>query len=77
MTQLVTEGFLEQVPKHGFFVKTLSRKELAELFDIRLLLEGYAVEKATDAITPKRLAELESLTMQWRVTSRRFGGEVA
>jgi DNA-binding GntR family transcriptional regulator len=61
MTQLATEGFLEQVPKHGYFVKTLTRKELAELFDIRLLLEGYAVEKATDAITPKRLTDLNRL----------------
>jgi len=66
MSQLATEGFLEQVPKHGFFVKVLSRKELEELFDIRVLLEGYAVARATGAVSAKGLVALDGLCAEMK-----------
>lgn len=66
MSQLATEGFLEQVPKHGYFVKVLTRKELAELFDIRILLEGYAVARATDAVPLKGLDDLDRLCVHMK-----------
>ena len=60
--QLIGEGFVEQRPRLGAFVRVPDRKELSELFEALLALEcaatGFAAERRTD----RELSKLIQLT---------------
>lgn len=61
ISQLASEGVLEQIPHYGTFVKRLSRAELEELFDLRELLESHAGSRAAERIGAPEVAELKKL----------------
>jgi DNA-binding GntR family transcriptional regulator len=42
---LATKGLVEVVPYHGTTVKKLSRKDIQELYSVRSLMEGYAIQQ--------------------------------
>lgn len=44
LKRLATEGLVEIVPRRGTFVTGLSAMDVSELFEIRLLIESYAVD---------------------------------
>ncbi len=44
LQQLASEGLVEIVPRRGTFVTELTARDVAELFDIRLMVELYAAE---------------------------------
>lgn len=54
LSKLETEGLVQPLQKRGFIVSGESREEIEELFEIRAILEGYALRvisgKITDAI---------------------------
>lgn len=54
--QLVSEGLAEHRPGVGCFVASLSREELAELYDLREALECHAAAGAAQCITDQDLA---------------------
>jgi len=59
--QLESEGLLEQRPKRGTFVRRPDRRELDEIYQVRLLLEPFAAATAArllDAAALRRLASL-------------------
>lgn len=58
--QLASEGFVELVPQLGAIVRTLTREEAIELYELREALEGFAVRRAAGSISPRQLAELEA-----------------
>lgn len=45
VNRLALEGLVEKVARRGTFVTQLTSRDVAELFDLRLLLELYAAEK--------------------------------
>src|ERR1700761_6601158 len=49
--ELESEGLLEQVPRYGTIVRQANRRDLLELFDLRLALESFAAEMATETIS--------------------------
>jgi len=55
------DGLVERLPQGGVRVKTIAISEINEFFDIRVVLEAYAVELACDRITPKELSELAEI----------------
>lgn len=57
--QLASEGALEAVPRVGTIVRTPGRREVEELYELREALEGYAVGRAAERISP---GEVEGLT---------------
>lgn len=59
LIRLQNEGFVEQVPRIGIFVRVPEYEELLELHDIRRLLESHAAARAARRITPEQLAELK------------------
>ncbi|MEX2382000.1 MAG: GntR family transcriptional regulator [Opitutales bacterium] len=61
ITQLASEGLIEHIPQFGSFVKKLSRQELAELFDLREMLESYATKAAAERISPVVVKKLKLL----------------
>lgn len=66
ISQLSTEGLVEHRPRSGAFVKSLDRKELEELYDLREALEGHAAGKAAQLISPTALDELSEIVEDMR-----------
>lgn len=58
--QLRAEGILEQVPGYGAFVKSPSRRELADAFEVRQWLEIEAVSGLAQSPDPESLAPVQS-----------------
>ena len=59
--RLQQEGLLTGVPYKGYFVNQISLKEIGDCFDLRLVLETSALERAVERSTAEdvqRLAEL-------------------
>lgn len=59
--RLQQEGLLEVVPYKGFFVSQVSLKDIADYFDLRLLLETHALRQTFRRTPGVDLAALEEL----------------
>lgn len=66
------EGFVETLSTRGIVVKTLSRREVEELFDIREALEGVASRLAAERVAGGAASNLSQFVRSSRdaVTSR-------
>lgn len=64
LTRLEVEGLIEQAPHRGCFVRTFSPEELHDIYDMRVLLEGYAARRAALNLTDEQLARLDELNAQ-------------
>jgi len=61
LTILVKEELLTMVPRNGFYVREITRKEIEEIYNIRKILEGYATELAVPKISSRDIAEVEEV----------------
>ena len=61
LTILTKEELLTMVPRNGFYVKEITRKEIGEIYNIRKILEGYATEVAVPKISSRDIAEVEEV----------------
>jgi DNA-binding GntR family transcriptional regulator len=59
MFRLQAEGWITAKPHHSAVVQSLSRERIVEIFDLRILLETYLVERAIAAISPRAIDALE------------------
>lgn len=57
--RLELEGYLVMVPRKGAYVASMTNKDVADVFEIRTVLEGLAAELAAERITENELEELE------------------
>lgn len=67
---LQSEGLLEAFPGRGVFVARFQDKDMAELFDLRHVLEMHAVHLAMARMTTERLAELDAVVSEARRVAR-------
>ncbi len=58
---LISMGIVVNVPRRGVIVRPLSRKLLDELFEVRKVLEGAAIQKAVRRATPELIESLREL----------------
>lgn len=58
------DGFVEQVPRYGTFVKKISRAERVAMFELRELLEAYAAAQAAQNLNEAAIAKLGELCNQ-------------
>lgn len=61
LRMLASEGFLAVVPRRGVVVKTLTRRDVEQLFDVRESLEVLATRRATERATPADLERLRGI----------------
>ena len=61
LQRLVAEGALEGEPQRSVRVPPMTRERYQNIFQVRLGLEGLAVELAIPRLTPADLAELRDL----------------
>ncbi len=70
LRRLHAERFVTYIPNKGAYVAEWSEAEVADIFDLRLMLEGYAAARAATRIAP---AQLETL----RACVREIDGQLA
>jgi DNA-binding GntR family transcriptional regulator len=58
---LQKDGLLEAVPHKGFFVAEITMKQVQDIYQLRLVLEGTCARIAAEKITRSELQELEAL----------------
>jgi DNA-binding GntR family transcriptional regulator len=56
--KLESEGLIRPLETRGFIVSPESREDVAELFDIRAILEGYALRVISEKISEEELSQL-------------------
>jgi DNA-binding GntR family transcriptional regulator len=61
LLRLESDGLVRAVPRVGFFVTEITRRDLEDLFEVRALLEGHAAEKAASLLTEDELAHIDRL----------------
>ncbi len=58
------EGILEVVPRRGYLVPEMSFRDVRDMFDARLLLEGIIAEIAATRATQAQIRELERIAKE-------------
>ena len=76
LRRLAAQGLVEIVPNHGARVASLTREDTEEVFELRLLIEGYAVRKAAERIDGATLDELDALVTEMRTAAQGRGDDV-
>ena len=62
--QLESEGFITVIPRKGAIVASLSPKDVADFYDLKAVLEGYAARTAAKKLTQKDIERMESVNRQ-------------
>lgn len=63
LQQLASESYVKFVPHIGNVVNSISEKQFSEIFELRILLESYAVQNAIDNITNTHINEIKKLVL--------------
>jgi DNA-binding GntR family transcriptional regulator len=58
---LAKEGLIEIKPYRGFFVRSFSRKEIDDLYELRKTLECFAVQLAVPNLSDRDIARFEAI----------------
>jgi DNA-binding GntR family transcriptional regulator len=64
MGKLESEGLVELHPHRGATVRELSAEEVSDLYEMRILIETYALRKTTASISTEQLALLDRLAQK-------------
>ncbi|HLH66259.1 MAG TPA: GntR family transcriptional regulator [Solirubrobacteraceae bacterium] len=63
---LQAEGLIESVPNRGAVVRAFSSTELADMYDLRAMLESYAARRAATRVSEDQLVELQGSCQRFR-----------
>lgn len=63
LIQLEAEGLVIFHERRGAMVSTLSEEQVREIYELRTVLEGFALREAIRTMTPDRLARLRALAI--------------
>lgn len=61
LRQLESEGLVEMHPNRGAAVRALSADEISDLYEMRILIETFALSKTVAAVTDSQITDLEGL----------------
>jgi DNA-binding GntR family transcriptional regulator len=61
LTVSAKEELLVMIPRNIFYVREITKKEIEEIYDIRKILEEYAVKCAISRIPDRDIAEIEKM----------------
>ena len=60
LRRLASEYFVSIQPNRGAFVVDWSREDIADMFEMRAMLEGFAARKAAERVSPNQIAKLKA-----------------
>jgi DNA-binding GntR family transcriptional regulator len=58
---LEKDGLVTLLPQRGAKVTEICEQDIAEIFELRIVLEGYAVRKGVERLAPEDLEQLEAI----------------
>lgn len=58
LRQLVADGLVIEIPNKGVYVKRFTVQDIDEIFDVRLMLESYAIRHAAEHMTDGQRAQI-------------------
>lgn len=61
LKQLELEGLVQSIPNKGVYVKGFSPRDIDDMFEIRLALEGLAIQLAIDRMDDEHLAKIKEV----------------
>ncbi|KCZ92137.1 GntR family transcriptional regulator [Hyphomonas johnsonii] len=61
MRRLHAEALIQFIPNRGAFVATWSKREIEQIYDLRILLESFAAREAASQISDLQLQELRRI----------------
>ena len=64
MRRLHTEGLISFIPHRGAFVAQMEQRDIQKIYDLRLVLEGFAAEAAATEATDAQISELDRLATE-------------
>jgi len=67
--QLEAEGYLQSKPHVGVHVAEINRKGLHEVYQVRMLIEGWLARRAAEIITRDALAQLRTLASEFETAT--------
>lgn len=70
LRRLGSEGLVEEIPNRGVFVKTFSRKDIEEIFEVRVMLESRAITHLVPQVMEKAEGQFLELLGQLRSASQ-------
>jgi DNA-binding GntR family transcriptional regulator len=70
LTLLTHEGLVEVQPRVGYLTSRVTLKDVEDIFEMRLIVESAAAERAADRIAEAELARLASLRSTYRPGDR-------
>ncbi len=62
--QLESEGFITVIPRKGAIVASLSSQDVADFYDLKMVLEGYAARCAAKTLKETDLSKMELVNRQ-------------
>lgn len=71
--RLEAEGLIRFVPNQGAFVSSFSPDDVEETFELRAMLESYAVRLCAHRASPEQLSSLRALAEEQLAVSREHG----
>ena len=72
INRLASEGLVEFVPGAGAYVRKLSPRDLAQIYELRELLEPYAAAQAAQRASPADVQELAALAAEGTELGRKL-----
>ena len=69
--QLESEGFITVVPRKGAIVASLSQRDIADFYDLKMVLEGYAARCAVKTLKESDLTKMETVNRQIEAASEK------
>ena len=58
LRQLASDGLVVEIPNKGVFVKEFTTRDIEEIFDLRVLLEDYAISKLQHHLTTADMQQI-------------------
>ena len=65
LKSLENDDLIERRKKKGVFLKKPTPKMISDLYDLRMVLEGFAIRQATEQVNESSIAELEGAAEQF------------
>lgn len=56
--RLIKDGFITNIPRRGYYITKLEKRDLEEIYELRQLIECYSLKYAIQNIKESKLAEL-------------------
>lgn len=71
INKLEKENLVQNIPHRGTFITPLDKKIVKDLYNVRAVLEGYAVRLAVEYAQPEDIQKLEKLIKEIQAAARR------